>query len=102
MKLNRIVPVSLVALVLALPLGFMAHAEGDALPGAPTAEQAATSRLVYGLLSDSRYAYRPRPLDATMSAEIFDHYLEALDGAKLFFTAEDIARFRAHESGMGD
>ncbi|TYT25818.1 tail-specific protease [Luteimonas viscosa] len=102
MKLNRIVTVSLLALALALPLGFMAHAEGEPIPGAPTAEQTTTSRLVYGLLSDSRYAYRPRPLDATMSSEIFDHYLESLDGAKLFFTAQDIARFRAHEPGMGD
>ena len=66
MKLNRIVPVTLVALALALPLGFLAHADGDALPGAPTAEQVTASKLVYGLLSDSRYAYRPRPLDATM------------------------------------
>ena len=102
MKLNRIVPVSLIALALALPLGFMAHADGDALPGTPSAEQVTTSKLVYGLLSDSRYAYRPRPLDATMSAEIFDHYLEALDGAKLFFTAQDIAGFKPMKAGMGE
>ena len=94
MKFTRIAAVSLIALVLSVPLGLMARADGDALPGAPTPEQVTTSKLVYGLLSDSRYAYRPRPLDATMSSEIFDHYLEALDGSKLFFTAQDIARFR--------
>ena len=102
MKLNRIVPVTLVALALALPLGFLAHADGDALPGAPTAEQVTASKLVYGLLSDSRYAYRPRPLDATMSSEIFDNYLESLDGGKLFFTAADVARFSAYKDGMGE
>jgi len=102
MKLNRLTAVSLITLVLAVPLGLMARADGDALPGAPTAEQVTTSKLVYGLLSDSRYAYRPRPLDATMSAEIFDHYLESLDGSKLFFTARDIARFEAYKPQMGE
>jgi carboxyl-terminal processing protease len=102
MKFTRLAAVPLIALALTVPLGLMARADGDALPGAPSAEQVTTSKLVYGLLSDSRYAYRPRPLDATMSAEIFDHYLEALDGGKLFFTASDIARFRAYEKGMGE
>ncbi len=100
MKFPRLVAAPLIALALIVPLGLMARA--DALPGAPTPEQVTTSKLVYGLLSDSRYAYRPRPLDATMSSEIFDHYLEALDGNKLFFTASDIARFRAYEQGMGE
>src|SRR5690606_20173832 len=99
MKFTRLA-VPLIALALTVPLGLMARA--DALPGTPTPEQVTTSKLVYGLLSDSRYAYRPRPLDATMSSEIFDHYLEALDGNKLFFTASDIARFRAYEQGMGE
>ena len=99
MKFSRLA-VPLIALALTVPLGLMARA--DALPGTPTPEQVTTSKLVYGLLSDSRYAYRPRPLDATMSSEIFDHYLEALDGNKLFFTASDIARFRAYEQGMGE
>lgn len=102
MKFTRLAAVPLIALALTVPLGLMARADGDALPGAPSTEQVTTSKLVYGLLSDSRYAYRPRPLDATMSAEIFDHYLEALDGGKLFFTASDIARFRAYEKGMGE
>src|SRR5690606_4524146 len=102
MKLNRLTAVTLIALALAVPLGLMARSEGDALPGAPTAEQITTPKLVYGLLSDSRYAYRPRPLDATMSVEIFDHYLEALDGSKLFFTAEDIARFKTYRASMGE
>ena len=104
MKVNRIVPASLIALALALavPLALVARADGDALPSAPSAEQVTTSKLVYGLLSDSRYAYRPRPLDASMPGEIFDKYLEALDGSKLFFTAQDIARFKPYRAGMGE
>ena len=102
MKVNRIVPASLIALALAVPLALVARADGDALPSAPSAEQVTTSKLVYGLLSDSRYAYRPRPLDATMPGEIFDKYPEALDGSKLFFTAQDVAKFKPYKTGMGE
>ncbi len=68
----------------------------------PTDAQAAASRLVYGLLSDSRYAYRPMALDDTMSADIFRRYLDSLDGQKLFFTQADIARFAPYKTGIGD
>src|SRR5690606_38784996 len=69
---------------------------------APTADQATTSKLVYGLLSDSRYAYRPRPADDAMSEDIFRRYLEALDGSKQFFTADDIKRFEPYRLRMDD
>jgi carboxyl-terminal processing protease len=62
---------------------------------APTADQSGAARLVHGLLSDSRYHYSPRKLDDALSAEIFDRYVEALDGQKLFFLAADVERFRA-------
>jgi carboxyl-terminal processing protease len=45
-------------------------------PMAPTDVQAATTTLVYGLLSDSRYAYRPRVLYDELSAEIYRRYIE--------------------------
>jgi carboxyl-terminal processing protease len=63
------------------------------LPSAPTADQATTSRLVYGLLSDSRYAYRPRALDDALSKDILKRYLESLDPGKVFLTAQDVASF---------
>src|SRR6476620_3153185 len=70
---------------------------GDTAVGTgPTAEQGTTAKLVYGLLSDSRYAYRPRALDDSLSADIFKRYLEALDPGKLFFTAEDIKNFQPY------
>lgn len=91
----------LIALSAALPLA-MAMAAGSSAPapGAsdqlePTVEQAAAARLVYGILSDSRYVYRAKPLDDAMSAEIHRRYLESLDGQKLFFTQADINRFDA-------
>lgn len=74
----------------------------DLLPTAPTADQATASKMVYGLLSDSRYAYRPRPLDTTLSQDVFKRYLEALDGNKQYFTAADIARFEPYRATLGE
>lgn len=66
------------------------------------AAHATTSKLVYGLLSDSRYAYRPRPLDDALSQSIFKDYFDALDPAKLYFTARDIEQFAALRTGFDD
>lgn len=98
MKLSRTLSVSLIALALSVPLALLARSDGNAIPATTTADQATTSKLVYGLLSDSRYAYRPRPLDATLSADIFKRYLESLDSGKVFFTAQDIARFAPYKA----
>ncbi|MBW8312053.1 MAG: carboxy terminal-processing peptidase [Rhizobium sp.] len=92
----------LIALSAALPLAMaMAASSSAPAPGAsaylePTVEQAAAARLVYGILSDSRYVYRAKPLDDNLSAEIHRRYLESLDGQKLFFTQADINRFDAY------
>jgi len=87
-----------ISLALLLPLGLMARATGD---DTPAVDQTATSKLVFNLLSASQYAYRPRPLDAMMSAEIFDNYLEALDGNKQYFDAADIERFASWRNEIG-
>ena len=102
MKARQVLSATAIALALAMPLALMARADGDAIPAAPTADHATTSKLVYGLLSDSRYAYRPRGLDATLSQDIFRRYLESLDGNKLFLDAADVARFQPYESRMGE
>jgi len=99
MKFAKVLPLSLFALALTAPVAWLT-AQADA--GSPSAEQATAAKLVYGLLSDSRYAYRPRSLDDKLSAEIFDRYLENLDPAKLFFTAEDIAELNAHRLKFDD
>ena len=95
-------PLLLLALALSTPLALLARGDGGAIAVAPTADQASTSKLVYGLLSDSRYAYRPRPLDDALSQEVFKRYFEALDGGKQFFTADDIARFAPYKTKMDD
>ena len=102
MKASRVVSASVIALALAVPLALMARPDAiTAVPAAPSADQVAASKLVYGLLSDSRYAYRPRAMDATMSSEIFDGYFENLDAGKLFFTRQDVSRFEPLRSRMG-
>ena len=65
-------------------------------------DQRETAKTVYGVLSDSNYAYRPRALDDTLAADIAKRYLEALDGSKMFLTAADVAGFNAQRSQLDD
>ncbi|WFC41490.1 carboxy terminal-processing peptidase [Pseudoxanthomonas sp. SE1] len=95
-------PLLLLALALSTPLALLARGDGGAVAVAPTTDQSNTSKLVYGLLSDSRYAYRPRPLDDTLSQDVFKRYFEALDGGKQFFTAADVERFSPYRTKMDD
>jgi len=93
----------LIALLLALPLfACAADKPAQAPSSAPSVDQAATSKLVFSLLSQSQYAYRPRPLDTAMSEQIFDNYLDALDGNKQFFIAADIEGFSPWRERMGE
>jgi carboxyl-terminal processing protease len=97
---------ALLAVALVAPLALLARADADvavaSAVAAPTADQATTSKLVHGLLSDSRYAYRPRALDDTLSEDVFNRYLEALDGGKQYFTAADIEKFGPYKTEMDD
>ncbi len=68
----------------------------------PTVDQQGAARMVYGVLSDSRYAYSPKPLDDKLSVGIFRRYLESLDSQKLFFTAADVNGFRAWQGRFDD
>ena len=99
MKVSKALPVSLLALALTAPLAWIT-AQADA--GSPSAAQANASKLVYGLLSDSRYAYRPRALDDTLSAEIFKRYLDNLDPGKLYFTAADVDQLSRYRTTLDD
>ena len=95
---------TLLAFLLTAPLALLARTDhaANALPTAPTADQGTAAKLVYGLLSDSRYAYRPRALDDALSAEMHKRYLESLDPGKQFFTAQDIVRFDAFKTDLDD
>lgn len=101
MKASRLISTALVAFALSVPLALMARADVDAIPTSASQDQVRTSRLVYGLLSDSRFVYRPRAMDTEMSSDIFDRYLESLDANKMFLTAADVERFEPYRAQMG-
>ncbi|MEP6908286.1 MAG: carboxy terminal-processing peptidase [Pseudoxanthomonas sp.] len=100
----KIPAVALLSLALVAPLALLARADGAPLAGtaAPTVDQASTSKQVFGLLSDSRYAYRPRALDDALSQDIFKRYLESLDGGKQYFTVTDIDKFGPYKTALDD
>src|SRR5581483_3137578 len=66
----------------------------------PTAEQAQAALLATRFLT--RFHYKAEPLDAKMSAQIFDRYFDALDSDRLFFVKADIDRFSAQREKLGD
>ena len=100
--MNYRVPAFLLAFALTASAALPARADAPALASAPTADQTTTSRLVYGLLSDSRYAYRPRSLDDAAAQDVFKRYLESLDGGKQFFTRQDVDHFAPLAARTGD
>jgi len=106
MKPNRTLLALSLGLALAAPLALLARADAASsdvvLPAAPTSDQATTSRLVHGLLSDSRYAYRPRALDDALSQDVLKRYLETLDPGKVFLTAQDVAAFGKYSTKLDD
>ena len=121
MKANRTLLATSLAIALVAPLALLAQSQlsdrietdkslidtrattsARAVPSAPTQAQSTTSRLVHGLLSDSRYAYRPRALDDALSQDVLKRYLESLDPGKVFFTAQDAAGFDQYRTRLDD
>lgn len=66
----------------------------------PTADQTQAALLATRFLT--RFHYKAEPLDAKMSGQIFDHYLDALDIDRLFFTQADVDRFKPQREKLGD
>ncbi|HEU4531027.1 MAG TPA: carboxy terminal-processing peptidase [Steroidobacteraceae bacterium] len=58
---------------------------------APTVRHSNIARRVYDNLDRAHYARSP--LDDRLSSQIFDLYLESLDGSRSYFLASDIAEF---------
>ena len=69
-----------------------------ALKATPT--QAQTAVLAARFLT--RFHYKPEPLDAKMSEQIFDRYLDALDGDRLFLLQSDVDKFATMRDKLGD
>ena len=93
---SRFAPLLLALLLPLAPLSAKTErSRVDALSLEPNAQQTEAARWMAQLVSNSRFHYSPQKLDDALSGQIFDRYLESLDGDKLFFTAADVAEFRA-------
>lgn len=66
----------------------------------PVAQEARAAHLAAEVLT--RFHYTGTPLDATLSAKIFDQYLKSLDGERLLFVQADIDQFSAYRAQLGD
>jgi len=82
--------------------GAVSAADGGDVTLRPTDKQAQTAAWVTQLLSNSRFHYKPAPLDDRLSGEIFDSYLKSLDADRAFFLQSDIDRFAAYRTSFDD
>jgi len=86
----------LTVIVLVLASSAPAPANTTALPPgaiAPTDRQRAIARRVGGILEEAHF--RRAPIDDKLSAQVYERYLELLDGQRSYFLASDIADFAA-------
>ena len=92
--------------VLAVAESGSAHAPGavaTVLPAgalAPTDAQKATARKIGRILEEAHYSRAP--IDKKMSEQVFQRYLDFLDGQRSYFLASDIAEFQAYRFKFDD
>jgi carboxyl-terminal processing protease len=65
------------------------------LPLQPTTDEANAALISAHLLT--RFHYDAQPLDDAMSEKIYTRYFKLLDGEKVFFTQEDMAKFAKYK-----
>jgi carboxyl-terminal processing protease len=111
MKFRRTSLALLLALTLTGGLGLHAQSAADlsdsaqprkasSLPLKPTLTEAQAAQLSARFLT--RFHYDAQPLDDAMSARIYKAYFDGLDGEKVFFTQEDMAKFAPLKSQFDD
>src|SRR5882757_1422498 len=67
---------------------------------APTDAQKATARKVGRILEEAHYSRAP--IDKKMSEQVFNRYLDFLDGQRSYFLASDITDFQAYKFKFDD
>jgi carboxyl-terminal processing protease len=111
MKFRRTSLALLLALTLTGGLGLHAQSAADlsdsaqprkasSLPLKPTLTEAQAAQLSARFLT--RFHYDAQPLDDAMSARIYKAYFDGLDGEKVFFTQEDMAKFAPLKTQFDD
>ncbi len=69
-------------------------------PVAPTIDQARANILIARQLQFTHF--RDQPINDELSAEVFEAYLDYLDGQRIYLTGEDIARFDSIKQRLGN
>jgi carboxyl-terminal processing protease len=93
----------LTVLALALAGSVQAPASTSILPPgaiAPTDTQRATARKIGRILEEAHYSRAP--IDDKMSEQVFQRYLDSLDGQRSYFLASDVAEFGAYRFKFDD
>lgn len=65
----------------------------------PEREAKLIHAILYGL---DRYHFQPKAIDDKLSEQVYDLYLQNIDGGKRFFTQADIAKFKPFEKQLDD
>ncbi len=90
-----------VAILLALAAnGFATSTKQNDVVLKPTQAQAQAAIDATNILT--HFHYKAEPLDAKMSAMIFDRYFDSLDQDRLFFLQSDVDRFKPDRDKLGD
>ena len=93
----------LTVLVLTLAGSVQAPASTSILPAgaiAPTDAHRATARKIGRILEEAHYSRMP--IDDKLSEQVFQRYLDFLDGQRSYFLASDIAEFQAYRLKFDD
>ena len=90
-------PLLFSALLLAIGL-FAAFRPAESVPPGD-----APSVILRTMLANlQNYHYQPRDIDDAFSEQVYNHYLNDLDGARLFFTQADIDAFAPYRDAIDD
>ncbi|MCG2580095.1 MAG: carboxy terminal-processing peptidase [Marinobacter sp.] len=89
------------ALMLAMPFSVSGTVDRDAqyVPVTPTVEQARANILIARQLQFTHF--RNLGINDSLSGDVFDAYLDYLDGQRIYLTQEDIRKFSAIRMGLG-
>ncbi|AZT83459.1 tail-specific protease [Marinobacter sp. NP-4(2019)] len=89
------------ALMLAMPFSVSGAIDRDAQyePVTPTVEQARANILIARQLQFTHF--RNLGIDDSLSGDVFDAYLDYLDGQRIYLTQEDIRKFSTIRMGLG-
>lgn len=88
-------------ILMALPLGVAASIDRNAeyQPVTPTVDQARANILIARQLQFTHF--RDLGINDALSGDVFDAYLDYLDGQRIYLTQEDLQKFSAIRLGLG-